>query len=90
MHDKAELTELVAETARMICAEQPDMPEPHSLKDLDSFSFVQVTLELENSLNIKILEKLENFRGEQFEDLAAFLIECRQAAEAPDETTTRA
>ncbi|MEV4013015.1 hypothetical protein AB0J35_21155 [Nonomuraea angiospora] len=86
MRDKAQLTELVRETARMICAEQPDMPEPQNLKDLDSFSFVQVALELENSLNIKILEKLENFKGEQFEDLAAFIVECQEAAGSPDES----
>ncbi|MBK1787881.1 hypothetical protein [Prauserella cavernicola] len=80
MLDKAEVTERVRETARTICAEQPDMPEPKTLKDLDSFSFVQVVLELENSYQVKVLEDLENFSGDQFEDLAEFILARAAAA----------
>ncbi|TKK87206.1 hypothetical protein FDA94_19025 [Herbidospora galbida] len=73
-YSREEVTARVRETARMICAEQPDVPEPNTLKDMDSFSFVQMALELENSYQVKLLEKLENFSGERFEDLADFII----------------
>ncbi|MDI6105189.1 hypothetical protein QLQ12_42050 [Actinoplanes sp. NEAU-A12] len=65
---------VVRETAIMICAEQPDVPEPSSLNDLDSFSLVQVLLELENVLEIQLLEKLEPFDGDTFRDLAEFIV----------------
>lgn len=69
-----ELEQKVRETAQMICAEQPDVPEPESLLDLDSFSVVQVLLELENSLDLKLLERMEDFQGETFRDLAEFIL----------------
>jgi acyl carrier protein len=69
-----EITEVVRETARTICAEQPDVPEPQELRDLDSFSMVQVLLELENSLNMKLLEQMETFDGETFRDLGEFIV----------------
>ncbi|MBB6421370.1 hypothetical protein [Streptomyces sp. AK010] len=67
------LEETVRETAIKICAEQPDVPEPANLADLDSFSMVQVLLELENILDRKILERLEEFEGKSFRDLAEFI-----------------
>lgn len=72
------LEQTVRETAVMICAEQPDVPEPGNLKDLDSFSMVQVLLELENILDRKLLERLEEFRGESFRDLAVFIARLQQ------------
>lgn len=70
--DKVE--EAVQYMAQTICAEQPDMPEPKTLRDLDSFSMVQVLLELENYTERKLLEKFENFSGETFRDLAEFIV----------------
>jgi acyl carrier protein len=69
-----EVEEIVRHTAKMICAEQPDVPEPDSLRDLDSFSLVQVLLELENQLKMKLLERMENFEGETFRDLAELIV----------------
>ncbi|MFG1641375.1 hypothetical protein ACGFMK_13910 [Amycolatopsis sp. NPDC049252] len=70
-----DVEEMVREIARMICAEQPDMPEPESLRDLDSFSVVQVLLEVENTTDRKLLEKFEDFtEGEEFRDLAAYIV----------------
>lgn len=65
-----ELEKQVRETAVMICAEQPDIPEPSSLTDLDSFSYVETLLELENKLERKLLEHLDDFKGQTFRDLA--------------------
>lgn len=81
--DKTEVTEMVGKTARMICAEQPDVAEPESIRDLDSFSFVQIVLELENVYDVKLLEGLEGFDGDEFADLADVIIE--QAARSPQE-----
>ncbi|WP_410672782.1 hypothetical protein [Amycolatopsis sp. cmx-4-68] len=84
-----DVEEMVREIARMICAEQPDMPEPESLRDLDSFSVVQVLLEVENTTDRKLLEKFEDFtEGEEFRDLAAYIVkivaeEDAAPAEAP-------
>ncbi|CCH33143.1 hypothetical protein ABZ816_19555 [Actinosynnema sp. NPDC047251] len=70
-----EVEEMVRNTAQLICAEQPDVPEPQSLMDLDSFSMVQILLELENTTGMQLLERFENFReGETFRDLAAFVV----------------
>lgn len=70
-----EVEEMVRAIACAICAEQPDMPEPSVLQDLDSFSMVQVLLELENVTDMKFLEKFENFKdGETFRDLAEFIV----------------
>ncbi|MEV4752945.1 hypothetical protein AB0K21_41930 [Streptosporangium sp. NPDC049248] len=65
---------MVRGTAEMICAEQPDVPQPESLHDLDSFSMVQVLLELENTTQLKLLERFEGFEGETFRDLAEFIV----------------
>jgi hypothetical protein len=64
------LTELVRATAYMICGEQPGVPQPRNLRDLDSFSIVQVLLELEKSTSVLMLEELEDFQGETFGELA--------------------
>jgi acyl carrier protein len=69
-----EIEEIVKFTAEMICAEQPDVPEPQTLRDLDSFSMVQVLLELENKLEMRLLERMESFTGETFRDLADFIV----------------
>jgi hypothetical protein len=70
-----QVEELVRSIAKVICAEQPDMPEPQSLADMDSFSVVQTLLEVENSTGRKLLEKFENFSyGEEFRDLAAHIV----------------
>jgi acyl carrier protein len=69
-----EVEEIVRSTATTICAEQPDVPQPDNLRDLDSFSMVQVLLELENSMSMKLLEKMEHFEGESFRDLATFIL----------------
>ncbi|MER6175764.1 hypothetical protein [Streptosporangium sp. NPDC001681] len=88
---------MVRGTAEMICAEQPDVPQPESLHDLDSFSMVQILLELENTTQLKLLERFEGFQGETFRDLAEFIVKFttedeqekqRQAAEAPQEQTS--
>ncbi|GAA4542194.1 hypothetical protein [Amycolatopsis samaneae] len=91
-----DVEEMVREIARMICAEQPDMPEPESLRDLDSFSVVQVLLEVENTTDRKLLEKFEDFtEGEEFRDLAAYIVkvvaeEDAAPAEAPAATAAPA
>lgn len=73
--DVDQVTEMVRDIAVQICAEQPDMPEPMSMRDLDSFSIVQVLLEIENTTKRKILEKFETFNGgQEFRDLADFLV----------------
>ena len=82
--DKVE--EIVRETALTICAEQPDVPQPDHLRELDSFSMVQVLLELENSMDMKLLEKMEHFEGESFRDLAEFIL----IVSAEDEEEKRA
>lgn len=68
------LTELVRATACMICSEQPDMPRPGTLRDLDSFTVVQVLLELEKSTGVMMLEELEDIRVETFGDLATDIV----------------
>ena len=89
MTNKAEeLLPTVVATAKSICADQPDVPEPKSLGDLDSFSFVQVILELENITGNKILERLEHFKGDTFEDLAAFIAEGGPEPVAAEAQTT--
>ncbi|MET8049798.1 MULTISPECIES: hypothetical protein [unclassified Streptosporangium] len=65
---------MVRGIAEMICAEQPDVPQPESLHDLDSFSMVQILLELENTTQLKLLERFEGFQGETFRDLAEFIV----------------
>ncbi|KUL55240.1 hypothetical protein ADL22_01310 [Streptomyces sp. NRRL F-4489] len=65
-----EFTEVIRRTAATICAEQPDVPEPEELRDLDSFSMVQVLLDLENELEMKVLEELEGFEGRTFREIA--------------------
>ncbi|WP_037772318.1 hypothetical protein [Streptomyces sclerotialus] len=65
-----EFTELIRRTAATICAEQPDVPAPEELRDLDSFSMVQVLLDLENELDMKVLEELEGFEGRTFREIA--------------------
>ncbi|MEU4806646.1 hypothetical protein [Actinosynnema sp. NPDC023587] len=80
--DREELREALLGAAKMICAEQPDVPEPKTARDLDSFSFVQVVLEIENHYDVKLLESLDDFRGESFDDLAEFAIARAGAADA--------
>ncbi|MFD7914889.1 hypothetical protein ACFV30_29900 [Streptomyces sp. NPDC059752] len=70
-----EFTGLIRRTAAVICAEQPDVPEPQELRELDSFSMVQVVLDLENSLEVKVLEELEGFSGATFRELAEYVTE---------------
>lgn len=65
-----EFTEVIRRTAVTICSEQPDVPEPEELGDLDSFSMVQVLLDLENELGMKVLEELEGFDGRTFREVA--------------------
>jgi hypothetical protein len=73
--DVDEVEELVRSTAKTICAEQPDMPEPQSLSDMDSFSVVQMLLEIENTSGRKLLEKFESYAyGEEFRDLAEHIV----------------
>ncbi|WP_152436822.1 hypothetical protein [Nocardiopsis xinjiangensis] len=60
--------------ATMICDEQPDVPKPESVADLDSFSMVQVLLEMENTTGLNLLERFEGFNGKLFTDLAAFVV----------------
>ncbi|SDR36726.1 hypothetical protein SAMN05428945_1401 [Streptomyces sp. 2224.1] len=70
-----EFTEVIRRTAATICAEQPDVPEPEELRDLDSFSMVQVLLDLENELGMKVLEELEGFEGRTFREIAEHIAE---------------
>lgn len=73
--DVQSVEELVRTTAKEICAEQPDMDEPQSLADMDSFSVVQMLLEIENVTGRKLLEKFEEFSyGEEFKDLAEHIV----------------
>jgi hypothetical protein len=69
-----EIEIVVRNTAEMICAEQPDVPQPEALRDLDSFSLVQILLELENQLKMKLLERVDAFEGATFRDLADFIV----------------
>lgn len=80
-----ELAKAVEETAHTICAEQPDVPQATNLRDLDSFSMVQVLLELENNLDMKLLENMERFEGESYRDLAEFIVRLAYEAEAEAE-----
>lgn len=77
-----EFEKIVQNAAQIICGEQPDVPEPHSLVDLDSFSMVQVLLELENETETMILDRFEGFVGETFRDLAEFIIRLMDQDEA--------
>lgn len=70
--------------ATMICDEQPDVPQPESLVDLDSFSMVQVLLELENTTGLNLLERFEVFSGKTFEDLAEFVVRMAEAENATE------
>ncbi|MFI0979450.1 hypothetical protein ACH4SP_20930 [Streptomyces sp. NPDC021093] len=83
-----EFTELIRRTAATICAEQPDIPEPEELRDLDSFSMVQVVLDLENSLDVKVLEELEGFDGRTFRELAELVEELAERKDASAALTT--
>ncbi|WP_164414857.1 hypothetical protein [Streptomyces salinarius] len=58
-----------------VCAEQPDVPEPKELRDLDSFSIVQVMLEIENELDMRLLEELEGFEGTTFREIAEHVVD---------------
>jgi acyl carrier protein len=79
---REELRAALQGAAKMICAEQPDVPEPETVRDLDSFSFVQVILEIENYYDIKLLENLGDFSGETFDDLAEFVVSQAGATDA--------
>lgn len=68
------LTELVRDAAYMICGEQPGVPRPNLLTDLDSFSSVQLMLELEESTEVMLLEDLGHFRGATFGDMAEHIL----------------
>jgi len=70
----SDLAELIKITATGICDEHPDVPEPHHMLDMDSFSIVHVLLELDNSLDMELLENMEEHRGETFENLASFIM----------------
>jgi acyl carrier protein len=83
-----EVEKLVRNTAQLICAEQPDVPEPQSLADLDSFSMVQVLLELENELSMTLLDRFEGFAGESFRDLAEFIVRLRDEDERGGDEAT--
>jgi len=83
-----EVEEMVRSISKMICAEQPDMPEPESLRDMDSFSVVQVLLEIENTTERKLLEKIDNFiDGEEFRDLAEYLVKIMNEEDEPQDAT---
>lgn len=73
-----DVEQTVRKTAFMICDEQPDVPRPETLRDLDSFSMVQVLLELENITSMKLLERFEEFSGETFRDLAEYIVRLAQ------------
>ncbi|MFE1174093.1 hypothetical protein [Streptomyces sp. NPDC058773] len=68
------LTDLVRDTAYMICGEQPGVPQPKLLTDLDSFSSVQLMLELEKSVEVMLLEDLGYFEGTTFGDMAVHIL----------------
>jgi hypothetical protein len=70
-----EVEKLVRDIAKVICDEQPDMPEPQSLADMDSFSVIQMLLQIENATGRKLLEKFESYSfGEEFRDLATHIV----------------
>ncbi|KWT63840.1 hypothetical protein ADL21_00285 [Streptomyces albus subsp. albus] len=68
------LTDLVRDTAYMICGEQPGVPQPHLVTDLDSFSSVQLMLELEKATEVNLLEDLGYFEGASFADMAEHVL----------------
>ncbi|EIE98981.1 hypothetical protein [Saccharomonospora glauca] len=83
------LTDLVRRTAYQICGEQPGVPQPEQLSDLDSFSVVQVLLELEKSTELMLLEELGSFRGSTFEELAENIVEIARDRNATPELAGR-
>lgn len=73
--DKAELAARVRQIASTVCEVDPDTVAAMTLADLDSFTFVQLVLELEHILDVLVLEELVNFSGNTFDDLAVFILE---------------
>jgi acyl carrier protein len=79
---KEQVTRALLETAHMIYAEQADDGAvPQSIQDVDSFTLVQIILELENLYEIPLLEDLEPYRagegyrqGDSFEELAGIIV----------------
>ncbi|MFF1946128.1 hypothetical protein ACFVWF_28795 [Rhodococcus qingshengii] len=86
--DRAELerdvTQFVRKTADMICGEQPGVPHPEKFTDLDSFSVVQVLIELETRLGVELLERLESIQIYSFSELGSAVVEI--AANGPSGT----
>ncbi|MET9247284.1 hypothetical protein [Nonomuraea sp. NPDC003709] len=73
--DKHEVHLLILATAEAYREELPDLPDQIELTDLDSFTLVQLILNIEDSLGIVVLEKVPEFKGETFLELAGFLVE---------------
>lgn len=46
------------------------------LNDLDSFSFVELVTALEDSLGLRLLDEINSFEGNTFQDLAEFIMTC--------------
>lgn len=66
-----------AYTVVMFSSNEPqfDLPEPEDMGDLDSFSVVQMLLALEDSYEVMLLEDFSSFKGENFADLADFILQ---------------
>lgn len=79
-----EVTDLIRRIADMICGEQPGVPRPEDFTELDSFSVVQVLIELEGRLGVELLERLEAFRIGSFSELGSVVVEI--AGETPGGT----
>lgn len=71
----AKLSSSVREVAEQICAEQPNVPRPEELVDLDSFSSIQTMLELENRMDVQFLESLGQFTGSTYDEIAEFVLQ---------------
>ncbi|MFC4534472.1 hypothetical protein [Sphaerisporangium dianthi] len=74
----------IVETAEAYREELPDLPEEIELTDLDSFTMVQLILNLEDKLGIVVLEKVPEFQGKTFDELADFIVETATDATGPE------
>ncbi|TDD37562.1 hypothetical protein E1287_08285 [Actinomadura sp. KC06] len=72
--DQTELEARLREIVVDVCEADAATVESMTLGDLDSFTFVQLVLEVEHQLNVLVLEDLVEFSGRTFEDLAVFIL----------------
>src|SRR5690606_38572003 len=93
--DKDELVTQIkvqAMTIMMFTASEPEaeLPEPTGMRDLDSFSVVQLILSLEEIYDVQLLEEMPSFTGETFEELADMVAGFVRAKENAGENLAQA